>query len=310
MGVAVGDYDNDGWEDLYVTAYGGNKLYHNNGDGTFTDVTAQAGVAGGGWSTSAAWVDLDGDGLLDLVVARYLQWDFDDIWCGEHKEGFRSYCHPDQFQAIAPLVYHNDGHGHFTEVAQQSGFAKPGKGVGGAIADFNRDGCTDVFIANDAVPQFLYQSNGNGTFEEVGLASQSAVDGDGHPFSGMGVDLADYNNDGLPDLVVRSRLPDVRALPEQRRWNLRLCHAPLRPGTDDAPAFRLGSAVYGLRQRRLERSAHRAGACSRYGRDDFPTITLPRTDVSCAEHRHQICGCLGECGNRVSRSLGQPGTGG
>ena len=212
MGVAVGDYDNDGWEDLYVTAYGGNKLYHNNGDGTFTDVTAQAGVAGGGWSTSAAWVDLDGDGLLDLVVARYLQWDFDDIWCGEHKEGFRSYCHPDQFQAIAPLVYHNDGHGHFTEVAQQSGFAKPGKGLGVAIADFNRDGCTDVFIANDAVPQFLYQSNGNGTFEEVGLASQSAVDGDGHPFSGMGVDDADYNNDGLPDLVVTDLAYQMYAL--------------------------------------------------------------------------------------------------
>ena len=95
MGVAAGDYDNDGYEDLYVTAYGGNKLYHNNGDGTFTDVTAAAGVGGNGWSTSAAWVDLDGDGLLDLVVLRYLQWDFEDIYCGEHKEGYRSYCHPE-----------------------------------------------------------------------------------------------------------------------------------------------------------------------------------------------------------------------
>src|SRR5256884_3793881 len=95
MGVAVGDYDNDGFEDLYVTAYGGNKLYHNHGDGTFTDVTEKAGVAGSGWSTSAAWGDLDNDGLLDLVVLRYLQWDFDDIWCGEHKEGYRAYCHPE-----------------------------------------------------------------------------------------------------------------------------------------------------------------------------------------------------------------------
>src|ERR1700686_1937497 len=95
MGVAVGDYDNDGFEDLYVTALGGNKLYHNNGNDTFTDVTEKAGVAGSGWSTSAAWVDLDNDGLLDLVVLRYLQWDFDDIWCGEHREGYRSYCHPD-----------------------------------------------------------------------------------------------------------------------------------------------------------------------------------------------------------------------
>src|SRR5882757_7890899 len=101
MGVAVGDYDNDGFEDLYVTAYGGNKLYHNNGDGSFTDVTEKAGVVGSGWSTSAAWVDLDGDGLLDLIVLRYLQWDFDDIWCGERREGYRSYCHPDSFRPIA-----------------------------------------------------------------------------------------------------------------------------------------------------------------------------------------------------------------
>ncbi len=130
MGVAVGDYDNDGYEDLYVTAYGGNKLYHNNGDGTFTEVTEKAGVGGGGWSTSAAWVDLDGDGLLDLVVLRYLIWDFDDIWCGEHKEGYRAYCHPDYFKPIAPFVYHNDGNGHFTEVSKKVGRAKPGKGLG------------------------------------------------------------------------------------------------------------------------------------------------------------------------------------
>src|SRR6201988_3164827 len=114
IGVAVGDYDNDGYEDLYVTAYGGNKLYHNNGNGTFTDVTAKAGVAGSSWSTSASWVDLDNVGLLDLVVLRYVKWAFDDIWCGAHIENGRDYCHPDVFQPIAPLVYHNDGNGHFT----------------------------------------------------------------------------------------------------------------------------------------------------------------------------------------------------
>src|SRR5579862_4325384 len=111
MGVAVADYDNDGYEDLYVTAYGGNRLYHNNGNGTFTDVTEKSGTGGEGWSTSAAWVDLDNDGLLDLVVLRYLQWNFDDVWCGEHKEGFRAYCHPDTFRAAKPLVYHNEGNG-------------------------------------------------------------------------------------------------------------------------------------------------------------------------------------------------------
>src|SRR5437588_10698795 len=199
MGVAVGDYDNDGFEDLYVTAYGGNKLYHNNGDGTFTDVTETAGVAGSGWSTSAIWVDLDNDGLLDLVVLRYLQWDFDDVWCGEHKEGYRAYCHPDYFKPIAPLVYHNDGNGHFTEVAAKMGLAKPGKGLGIALADYDRDGHTDLFVANDSMVEFLYHNKGDGTFEEVGLLSEVAVDGDGRTYAGMGVDFADYNNDGFPD---------------------------------------------------------------------------------------------------------------
>jgi len=202
MGVAVGDYDNDGFEDLYVTAYGGNKLYHNNGDGTFTDVTQRAGVAGGGWSTSAVWVDLDEDGYLDLVVLRYLDWDFDDVWCGEHKDGYRAYCHPDFFKPIAPLVYHNNHDGSFTEVAQKLGLAKPGKGLGMAIADYDRDGHIDFFVANDSMVEFLYHNKGNGTFEDVALVSQVAVDMDGRTYAGMGVDFADYNNDGWPDLVV------------------------------------------------------------------------------------------------------------
>jgi enediyne biosynthesis protein E4 len=202
MGVAVGDYDNDGFEDLFVTGYGGNHLYHNNGNGTFTDVTAKAGIAGGGWSTSAAWVDLDGDGFLDLVVLRYLQWDFTDIWCGERKQGYRSFCHPDEFQPVAPLAYHNDGNGHFSDITKQTGFAKPGKALGIAIADFDGDGHIDVSIANDSIPQFLYRNKGDGTFEEVGLFAGVGVDGDGHAYAGMGVDFADYNNDGLPDLVI------------------------------------------------------------------------------------------------------------
>jgi hypothetical protein len=212
MGVAVGDYDNDGFEDLYVTAYGGNKLYHNNGDGTFSDVTERAGVAGGGWSTSAAWVDLDGDGLLDLVVLRYLQWDFDDIYCGERREGYRSYCHPDSFRPIAPLVYHNNGKGHFTEIAQKAGLSLPCKGLGIALADYDRDGRIDLFFANDSMPEFLYHNKGTGTFEEVALQSGVAVDSEGHSYAGMGVDFADYNNDGLPDLVVTDLASQIYAL--------------------------------------------------------------------------------------------------
>src|SRR5216683_22711 len=212
MGVAVGDYDNDGYEDLYVTAYGGNRLYHNNGDGTFRDVTEKAGVGGSGWSTSAAWVDLDGDGLLDLVVLRYLQWDFDDTWCGERREGYRAYCHPDAYRAISPLVYHNDGNGHFTEISQKAGLAEPGKGLGIALADYDRDGHLDIFVANDSMPEFLYHNKGDGTFEEVALSSGVAVDGEGHSFAGMGVDFADYNNDGLPDLVVTDLASQMYAL--------------------------------------------------------------------------------------------------
>jgi enediyne biosynthesis protein E4 len=202
FGVAVGDYDNDGYEDLYVTAFGGNKLYHNNGDGTFSDVTQTAGVAADGWSSSAAWVDLDGDGFLDLVVLRYLEWDFEDLWCGLHQEGHRAYCHPDLFKPIAPVVYHNNHDGTFSDVTEKIGMAKPAKGLGLSIADYDRDGHIDLFVANDSFPEFLYHNNGDGTFEEVADHAGTARDADGHVYAGMGVDFTDYDNDGWPDLMV------------------------------------------------------------------------------------------------------------
>ena len=212
MGVAAGDYDNDGYEDLYVTAYGGNRLYRNKGGGRFEDVTTSAGVGGDGWSTSAAWVDLDADGLLDLVVLRYVQWDFDDLWCGEHREGYRAYCHPDVFPPIAPLAYRNEGGGRFAEVSQRMGLSKPGKGLGVALADYDRDGHVDLAVANDSMLQFLYHNNGDATFAEVGLMSQIAVDGDGKTYAGMGTDFADYDNDGLPDLIVDALANQMYAL--------------------------------------------------------------------------------------------------
>ncbi len=202
MGVAVGDYDNDGYEDLYVTGYGGNHLYHNNGNCTFTDVTSSAGVGGSGWSTSAAWVDLDNDGLLDLVVGRYVVWDWNDVWCGEHSAGHRAFCQPDIFNPISMLVYHNDGNGHFTEVSHKLGLDKPARALGLAIADYDRDGRIDLYVANDSMPEFLFHQKSNGTFEEVGMESASAVNADGQTYAGMGVDFADYNNDGWPDILV------------------------------------------------------------------------------------------------------------
>jgi hypothetical protein len=202
MGVAVADYDNDGNEDVFVTSYGGNRLYHNDGHCNFTDVTDKAGVAGSGWSTSAAWVDLDNDGQLDLVVDRYVKWDWNDVWCGEHREGYRAYCHPDVFPPISMLVYHNDGNGHFTEVSHKLGLDKPAKALGIAIADYDHDGRIDLFIANDSMPEFLFHQKTDGTFEELGLESAVAVNADGQTYAGMGVDFADYANDGWPDVVV------------------------------------------------------------------------------------------------------------
>jgi enediyne biosynthesis protein E4 len=202
MGIAVGDYDNDGFEDLYVTALGGNRLYHNNADGTFTDVTEKAAVGGSGWSTSAAWVDLDNDGYLDLVVLRYIQWDWDDVWCGSKEN--RGYCHPDVFQPISMLVYHNNGNGTFTEEAHNLGLDKPAKALGVAIGDYDRDGHIDLLVSNDSMVEFLFHNKGNGTFEQAGLESGIAVDGNGRTYAGMGADLSDYNNDGYPDIAIDS----------------------------------------------------------------------------------------------------------
>jgi hypothetical protein len=204
MGVATGDYDNDGFTDIYVTNFGRNVLYHNNGDGTFTDVTQKAGVAGGGWSTSAAFVDYDRDGRLDLIVARYMDWDFSkNIWCGDRAQNRRSYCHPDEFKPLSPLIFHNNGDGTFTDVTAKTGLALyPGKGLGVAINDFDLDGWPDIVIANDAAPQQVFHNRGNGTFEEVGLSIGASLNEDGRTFSGMGVDIADYDNDGWPDIVI------------------------------------------------------------------------------------------------------------
>jgi enediyne biosynthesis protein E4 len=206
MGVAVGDYDNDGFADIYVTNFGRNILYHNNGDGSFTDITAKAGVGAGGWSVSAGFFDYDNDGHLDLFVTRYLDWTPEKSkTCGRLAQPM--YCPPGEFAATTNILYHNRGDGTFEDVSAVSGIsAKPGRGLAVAFADYDGDGFTDIFVANDAIEQFLWHNNGSGTFTEVALDSGAALSSTGKKISGMGVVFQDYDNDGLPDLIV-TQLP-------------------------------------------------------------------------------------------------------
>ncbi|MDX6695198.1 MAG: enediyne biosynthesis protein [Blastocatellia bacterium] len=205
MGAAAADYDGDGRTDLYVTAYGENILYRNRGDGTFEDVTKRAGVAASGWSTSAGWLDYDRDGRLDLFVARYMDWDFErgSIYCGEMRPGFRAYCHPDNFKGAANLLFHQKADGTFEDISAAAKISDPnGKGLGVAFADFDSDGLTDIFVANDSVRQQLYRNRGDGTFEDIAELSGAGYDENARTFAGMGVDAKDYDGDGLPDILI------------------------------------------------------------------------------------------------------------
>jgi hypothetical protein len=204
MGVAVGDYDNDGFRDIYVTNFGANTLYRNNGDGTFTDVTERAGVGGAGWSASAGFFDYDNDGALDLFVTRYVKWSFDrNPYCGERTPGGRAYCHPDNFDGMTNILYRNAGGGRFVDVSEPAGVAAAiGKGLGVAFEDYNDDGFTDVYVANDSVQSFLFENHRGEKFDEVGLLAGVGFNEDGKTFAGMGVDFADFDNDGRPDVFV------------------------------------------------------------------------------------------------------------
>lgn len=205
QGVAVGDYDNDGFPDLYVTGYRRCILYHNNGNGTFTDVTAKAGVGDEGeWGSSAGWFDYDKDGYLDLLVCNYIQWSpKNNLWCGEKRAGYRAYCHPDNYRGRKLKLYHNNHDGTFTDVSESSGVAaSEAKGMGVVLADFNNDGWTDIFIANDTWPNFLFMNNKNGTFRDISFGSGVAASEDGKYEAGMGTDAADVDGDGWLDIYV------------------------------------------------------------------------------------------------------------
>lgn len=205
MGAAAADYDNNGHIDLYVTGFGQNHLYHNNGDGTFTDATKKFPIGGGGWSTSAGWFDYDRDGRLDLFVVRYMDWDFESgsLYCGVPSPGPRAYCHPDNFKGITNILYHQRADGTFEDVSKAAGFDDPaGKGLGVAFADFDNDGLMDVFVANDSVRQSLYRNKGDGSFEDIAVMAGAGYDENGKTFAGMGVDSADYDNDGYMDVFI------------------------------------------------------------------------------------------------------------
>jgi enediyne biosynthesis protein E4 len=205
MGVAVGDYDNDGYPDIYMTGYRHSVLLHNNGDGTFTDVTGKAGVGDDGrWGTAAGWFDYDHDGKLDLLVTNYVAFDADHpVLCGENRPGYRAYCHPDSFHGESMRLYHNNGDGTFTDVTEKAGLANDdGKSLALVLADLNNDGWTDIFIANDTQRNFLYYNNGDGTFRDASYRSGAGFSEDGRPEAGMGVDAADLTNDGSMSLYV------------------------------------------------------------------------------------------------------------
>jgi len=215
FGVAVGDYDNDGYPDLFICNAGRNALYRNNRDGTFTDVTQASGIGGKPANTlsmGAAWFDYDNDGLLDLIVSNYTVWTPEtDIRCG--RDNIESYCNPRRYVSVSDRLYHNLGNGKFADVTDQSGIGKElGKGMGIGIADFNQDGWLDVFVANDTERNFLFLNQGNGTFKEAGLQYGVAYNEDGRTVSAMGSDAKDYDNDGWVDIFYNNLIGQIWGL--------------------------------------------------------------------------------------------------
>lgn len=217
MGCAVGDYDNDGDPDLYVTCYGRNTLYRNDGDGMFSDATAQAGVEDSGWSSSAAWFDYDRDGHLDLYVCHYVVYDLNASYPPCVEQGVRTYCHPRHFEGEPDRLYRNNGDGTFTDATKPAGAVDlggmfDGKGLGVVAADVTDDGYPDLYIANDDTPNYLFINNRDGTFTETALLAGCAFSGDGVAQAGMGVDASDVDGDGRIDLFVTNLCYETNAL--------------------------------------------------------------------------------------------------
>jgi enediyne biosynthesis protein E4 len=301
-GVSVGDYDNDGRLDVYVCNVNGNQLFHNNGNGTFTDVTGKAGVAGGKfngkkmWSVAAAWVDYDNDGLLDLFVSNYCQWDpANEPKCAA--AGQPVYCSPRHYQPLPHTLYHNNGNGTFTDVSAAVGLAsQPGRGMGVNIADYDDDGFQDIFVANDDAPFQLFHNLGGKKFEEVALNSGVAFAESGNVISGMGSDFRDIFNTGRPSLWVTA--VEKEAFPlfvNLARWQIRRQDVEHRAQPLDLRDVGVVQRDHRPRQRRMEGPDRRQVKRAGQHRSLFPA-PLRRTDYSfpqpgkrAVQERHEYC---------------------
>ncbi len=246
MGVAIGDYDNDGWDDIYVTALGEAHLFHNEHNGTFRDVTKEAGVNNTGFGTSAAWFDYDRDGKLDLFVCNYVQWsEKTDIYCtldGRHK----SYCTPEAYNGETCRLFHNLGNGRFEDVTKQAGVYDPtGKNMGVAIIDYNQDGWPDIAVSDDTEPNKLYRNNHNGTFTQVSVQAGIAYDMNGVARAAMGIDAADYNRSGFPSIATGNFSNQMLGLYQNQKHGFFIDVAPESAiGQDSRLALTFGLFFY------------------------------------------------------------------
>ena len=235
LGCAVGDYDNDGLVDIYITCLGSNHLFHNLGNGKFADVTQKAGVGDRGFSTSAVWLDYDNDGKLDLFVCNYVDWSIEkDKFCSLDGKN-KSYCTPESYKGQSPTLYHNKGDGTFEDVTKQAGLYDPAcKSLGVALLDYDDDGKIDLFVSNDTQPNKLYKNNGNGTFTDVAVSAGVAFSDAGTPRAGMGVDAADYDGSGRQSLIVGNFSNEMMALYHNEGTGLFI---------DEAPTSTIGKAT-------------------------------------------------------------------